>query len=57
VAAVGADAVFVFYLLFRLDDAAGSSTSDARGDVPEIDTLLDVSVEAPTGDIGQIERG
>src|ERR1044071_10112601 len=53
------DAVFIFHVFARakIDSSAGIFNQQPAGcDVPQADSLLNVSVESSAGDISQVER-
>src|SRR6266508_2141018 len=53
------DAVFIFHILARakIDSSSGVFNQEPAGcDVPQADSLLDVSVESSAGDVSQVQR-
>src|SRR5206468_13084344 len=54
------DAVFIFHVFARakIDSSTGVFNQEPAGcDVPEADSLFNVSVESSAGDVSQVERG
>src|SRR6266498_1109615 len=53
------DAVFIFHILARakIDSSTGVFNQEPTScDVPQADSLLDVSIESSAGDVSQVER-